>query len=117
MVIKHISQMTGITNGGDDWDDAPYEHNAERPYENYYIGEKKFPIEIKELYFEFPYEWIKLPCDDFCNSPYSVEMINRGDVAWIRGDNFNIQAKTTYEDFIKIVEEHNGIVYLPKERS
>ena len=102
---------------GDDWNDRPYEHNAEEPYEHYYIDGKEFPIELKTLYFEFPNEWVKLPCDDFCNSPYSVEMINRGDIAWIRGEKFNIQAKTTFEDFIKIVEENKGIIYLPKERS
>ena len=102
---------------GDDWNDVPYEHNAERPYTDYWEDKIEYPIQLKELYFEFLGKWIKLPCDDFCNSPYSVEMINRGDVAWIRGDTFNILAKTTYEDFIKIVEENDGKIYLPKERS
>lgn len=100
---------------GDDWDDAPYEHNAERPYENYYIDGKPHPIELKTLCFEFPKEWIKLPCDDFLNSPFSVEAINRGDVAWLRGEKFNILAKTSYEDFIKIVEDNDGIIYLPRK--
>ena len=100
---------------GDDWDDVPYEHNAERPYIHYFKDGIEYPIELKELYFEFPGKWIKLPCNDFCNSPYSVAMINRGDVAWIRGDTFNILAKTTYEDFIKIVEDNDGVIYLPRK--
>ena len=117
MKIKHILQAIGNINGGDDWNDVPYEHNAETPYDHYYENDVKKEIELKELYFEFPYEWIKLPCDNYCNSPYSIKMINRGDRAWIRGDKFNIQAKTTYEDFIKIVEENNGICYFPKKNS
>ena len=96
---------------GDDWNDAPYEYNASSPYDNYYVDGEEHPIELKELYYEFPNEWVKEPCDDFCNSPYSVEAINRGDVAWIRGDKFNIPAKTTYEDFIKIVQENDGKIY------
>ena len=116
MEIKHILQVIGNINGGDDWNDTPYEHNAGRPYDNYYKDGKEIPIELKELYYEFPYEWIKLPCDDFYNSPFSVEDINRGHIAWIRGDKFNIQPKTTYEDFIKIVEENNGKIYLLKNK-
>lgn len=113
---------------GDDFDDIPYEHNAGEPYDNWSeliednedMFKRKYiqhPIQLKTLYYEFPYEWVKLPCDDYLNSPYSVEMINRGDIAWIRGENFNIPAKTTYENFIKIVEENDGIIYLPRERS
>ena len=102
---------------GDDWDDAPYEHNAERPYTHYFKDGIEYPIQLKELYYEFPTKWVKLPCDDYVNSPYSVEMINKGAIAWIIGDNFIIPAKTTFEDFIKIVEENDGIIYLPRERS
>lgn len=98
---------------GDDWDDAPYEYNAERPYEHYYINGKEYPIELKELFYEFPCEWVRLPCDNYTNSPFSVEMINKGAIAWIIGNNFIIPAKTEYEDFIKIVQKNKGIVYLP----
>jgi len=37
---------------GDDWDDVPYEHNAEPPYDNYYEDGIEHKISIKELYFE-----------------------------------------------------------------
>lgn len=102
---------------GDDWDDVPYEYNAERPYEHYYIEWKEYPIELKELFFEFPEEWVKLPCDTHLNSPYSVEMINKGAIAWIVGNNFIIPAKTEYEDFIKIVQSNKGIVYVPLSKN
>lgn len=102
---------------GDDWNDAPYEHNAGRPYTFFYKDKQEYPIKLKELYYEFPTKWVKLPCDDYINSPYSVEMINKGAIAWIIGDTFVIPAKTTYEDFIKIVEENEGKIYLLKERS
>lgn len=126
MDIRHILLATGNINGGDDWDDVPYEHNAEPPYdewteiiedksgtcETWSKKLKRHKILLKTLYFEFPYEWIKLPCDNYINSPYSVEDINRGAVAWIVGEKFVIHAKTTFEDFIKIVEDNNGIIYL-----
>ena len=112
MEIRHILQVIGNINGGDDWNDAPYEHNAEPPYTDYYDGDEQIPIELKTLYFEFPNEWIRLPCDNYTNSPYSVEDINRGAVAWIVGEKFVIHAKTTFEDFIRIVEDNNGVIYL-----
>lgn len=103
---------------GDDWNDSPYDCNAGDPYKYDYSvpeqgvenGRGIYPeIELKELYFEFPY-WVKLPCDG--GGYFSVEEINRGDIAWLRGDDFNIPARATYEDFIKIVKEHNGKVFL-----
>ena len=106
---------------GDDWNDRPYECNAGDPYDEIYEGEELgiengraiYPkIELKELYFEFPY-WVKLPCDG--GGYFSVEDINRGDIAWLRGDDFNIPARTTYEDFIKIVKEHKGKIFLLAE--
>lgn len=128
MDIKHILQVIGSINGGDDWNDKPYEHNAGSPYdewteiiedkseviETYSRKAKRHKIELKELFYEFPHEWVKLPCDSYTNSPYSVADINRGAVDWITGEKFVIHAKTTYEDFIKIVEENNGVIYLPK---
>ena len=35
MVIKLILQIILKNSGGDDWDDAPYEHNAEPPYHSW----------------------------------------------------------------------------------
>lgn len=111
---------------GDDWDDKPYEHNAEEPYnswselieDNEDWTKRKFKehkIKHKILYFETK-DWTeRKPCDNFCNSPYSVKDINNQAVAWIHTDKYNILAGTTYEDFINIIEKYGGQVYLPKE--
>lgn len=86
---------------GDDWDDAPYEYNAETPYDSetdilqvpvcidYYKLMKAY--EDDEAYEEVLREYpnynkadIKLPRDwGGCNSPFCVMDINAGAVAWI----------------------------------
>lgn len=96
---------------GDDWNDAPYEHNAGDPYRHYYKNEQEYPINLVELYFELPRYWLYLPCDHFTNSPYSVEAINKGAIAWIHTDNFNIQAGTTAKDFVDIILKNGGSIW------
>ena len=55
---------------GDDWDDAPYEHNAGEVYGEYVNATKDIA---------FPYDYIVLePCDGVSNSRYSKQdMIKR----------------------------------------
>jgi hypothetical protein len=63
----------------DDWNDAPYEHNAGCPYE---WTEGRGPrYEIVKVAFEGP---LAAPCEGTNNSSYSVESINAGAVAWLR---------------------------------
>ena len=110
---------------GDDWGDRPYECNAGEPYndwselieDNEDIFKRKYKhheIKHKVLYFETESNMI-LPCDNYLNSPYSVEDINKQAVAWIHTYDFNILAGTTIENFIDILERHGGKVFLPKE--
>lgn len=55
---------------GDDWDDAPYEHNAGRVYEEYIQGYVEFGFSLKCSVCE--------ACDGYFNSPFSKEdMKNR----------------------------------------
>lgn len=67
---------------GDDWNDAPYEHNAGLPY-----SDNK--DEFKTIRF-FPNseDYFIVEAKDFergcINSPYSVEDINSKQVPWIR---------------------------------
>ena len=73
---------------GDDWDDKPYEHNAEIPYDDYYDEDgMKVEVEMIRVPFMIPDydEWsVKLPKDwGGYNSEFSVEEINAGAVAWI----------------------------------
>ena len=108
--------------GGDDWNDRPYEHNAEPP--NDYWSEliednpdpwkRKWihhPIMLKTLYFETN-DWSeRRPCDGHWNSPYSVDDINKGAIAWLHTDKFNIQAGTTMKDFIDIILKNGGTIW------
>ncbi len=76
------------TQWADDWNDAPYEHNAGTPYE--FIEDWSDEENIKHghghirlLAFEPDYHIIR-PCDSFAyNSPYSVEDINKEAVPWL----------------------------------
>lgn len=78
---------------GDDWDDAPYEHNAECPYDDIisetkekdgmlYVVNREY-YDIIQIPFVIKSINYKLPSDYGYNSPFSVDMINGGAVAWI----------------------------------
>ena len=96
--------------------DEPYDHWSELIEDNEDIFKRKWkhhPIKLKTLYFETNY-WEKLPCTDYSNNPYSVEMINNKQVPWIETDDYKIYAGTTYEDFIEIIEKYHGKIFLEK---
>lgn len=108
---------------GDDWNDAPYEHNAEYPYEYDYDAPEQgvengrgiYPkITIKRVYFEL--DFYNVPRSGYLNSPYSVENINRGVVAWIWNDNFKLFAGTTMEEFIDTIQDNGGKIYVELEK-
>ena len=76
------------TQWSDDWNDAPYEHNAGTPYE--WMPDWTDEENIKHGHghlriFAYEHNWlIKKPCDNYgYNSPYSVEDINNGAIAWL----------------------------------
>lgn len=129
---------------GDDWDDAPYEHNAGEPYPPCWHnspygreyrkrkngdeslckcksckkgwnpdGTPKFDIAI------LAYSGgLETPDTHHTNSPYSVEAINKGAVAWLNTPSYAehkvaIPAGTTIPDFVKLVNEAGGKVYAP----
>ena len=86
---------------GDDWDDAPYEYNAETPYDSetdilqvpvcidYYKLMKAYEDDnaydkVLKKYPNYNKADIKLPSDwGGCNSPFCVDDINGGAVAWL----------------------------------
>jgi len=80
---------------GDDWNDRPYEYNAEMPYDDYYEGDTKVELNIIKVPFWVPYDggWeIRFPRDwTHDNSPFSVQDINAGAVAWV----FDSRTRTT----------------------
>lgn len=105
---------------GDDWNDKPYECNAGEPYENWSeliednedVFKRKYKhhqIKLKTLYFETD-DWSEQkPCG---MGRFSVEDINKGTVAWVHTDKFNILAGTEMEEFIKIIKENGGKIYM-----
>lgn len=90
---------------GDDWDDAPYEHNASPPHG---------PEVVRVAYYSCHSTPAAL-CRS--NSRYSVQQINSGAVAWLAAefekDVQPILAGTTLQDFVKIIHASEGVVYFP----
>lgn len=58
---------------GDDWNDAPYEHNAGEPYPEF--------GPFTKIVIDYDY---CLPCYNELNSQWTVEQINAGAIAWVR---------------------------------
>ena len=110
---------------GDDWNDAPYEHNAGTPYSPCWHRQKKVcQCDIcKRDYNEDgtpKWEICKLAISDHnfetpeegqCNSSYSVEDINGGAVPWLRNGSFKIYAGMGYLDFLDIMKLEQVTVY------
>lgn len=108
---------------GNDWNDAPYEHNCGLPYtfDDFDRKSGKAPWQIVKCAFdadlEQPHEW-------HFNSPYSVEMINRKVVPWLQsgkyglardqktGEPILIWAGTPFSEAIRLIHRAGGEVYL-----
>lgn len=94
---------------GDDWDDAPYEHNACEPYND-------DGADIIRLAYHGD---LQTPCDGYCNSPFSVKSINLGAAAWLYDrwgkSGVAIQAGCGIEEFIAKVKKANGCAYMEVE--
>ncbi len=105
---------------GDDWDDAPYEHNAGRPYEwdEYMLKDGCTPYVIYKLAYEGPYE---APCDRANgNSHFSVEQINQRQIAWLLPRSWNnkqhvvpVFAGETMSEVKAKIQASGGIIYEP----
>lgn len=99
---------------GDDWNDAPYEHNAGPPYQ-YRKEDALKPWNIYKVAWEGNFN---RPCDNYANSPYSVDQINQGAVPWLVSywrKNISIPAGTDLDKFCDLIREGEGKVYLPLE--
>lgn len=105
---------------GDDWNDAPYEHNAGTPYTwhckrstyHYPCSVEKRDCncenptyEVYELWFDAP---LRTPDYGHLNSPWSVEAINSGAVPWLKNGIAKIYAGTTLRTFRQIIAEIGG---------
>lgn len=97
---------------GDDWKKSPYEHNASSPYGWSDNRSKEENIKLNNThlrYLAFMQDWgIKEPCDGFLNSPYSVEDINNGAVAWLfTKEAGGLMAGATIEEAIEWCKKAN----------
>lgn len=91
---------------GDDWNDVPYEHNAGLPYDS----SKKNSWEIVAVRFAGPFV---TPRYGYTNSPYSVEIINKGVVPWLRTEEHEpnvveIFAGVSIKKFAKLIKKGEG---------
>ena len=106
---------------GDDWDDAPYEHNAGEPYtyatHNRERGEDPWSVikvAFECAYFDTPDAWTN-------NSQFqhSVMAINALAVPWLTsarhttGYHGPIWAGTTLREFVRRVREVRGGIWVP----
>jgi len=93
---------------GDDWDDAPYEHNAGDPYESE-AGQ------IIKLAWDGPFQ--EPSSYHSHNSPWSVEQINAGAMAWLTpswsGIKVSVRAGATVREFVAILHSVKGEVFFP----
>ena len=107
---------------GDDWNDAPYEHNAGDPYNEHKEDGKYVPHHLVKVAWDGPYS---TPADlAGSNSSWSVQGINRGCVAWLVPDGWGskddarpVPAGTLLVNFISAIEGAGGNVYLPRNIS
>jgi len=95
---------------GDDWNDAPYQHNAGRPYEAY--GDKAGAWRIVRVAFEAGCE-MECPADR--SARYSVEEINGRLAPWLSPvsvkHRMHIWAGTPLSEFVRLIRETGGQVY------
>ncbi len=94
---------------GDDWDDAPYECNAETPYRclnDIDNNDGRGHILVAAWYDV--HGDVSLPCDGVLNSSYSVQDINAGAVAWLykRGKG-GLNGGTTLADTRAFCKKHD----------
>jgi len=117
---QELSKQTG-----DDWDDAPYEHNAGTPYKPFRSvpecwnedGTPKW--EISEVIFKTdlvtPKEYY------YGNSSYSVEDINAKYVPWLATAQYSsdpkvvIYAGVTLTEFKRLIRSAGGKIYVEEK--
>lgn len=85
---------------GDDWNDAPYEHNAGYPSD--YTRYNKSKVEFKR--YILAGNNITSPSYGYLNSPWSVEQINKKETFWLTTGEFHFYAGCTIDEIITTLE-------------
>lgn len=107
---------------GDDWNDAPYEHNAGTPYEwQEYMKTK--PYKIYALGFRAGYDTPEQLSCGGNSSRYCVDEINNRHIPWLTPCRYAGNDKTepifggeTMREFIRKIQESGGTVFVPLEK-
>jgi len=103
---------------GDDWDDAPYEHNAGEPYDHTWKNRESISHHLVKVAWDGPWN---TPAElAGSNSYWSVKGINAGCVAWLipndwnnKGERKPVPAGVSLQEFASIIVEGGGNVYVP----
>lgn len=100
---------------GDDWNDAPYEHNAGDPYithknsDGVYVEHALVKVAWDGNFYP--------PCEGFTNSYWSVEQINQKDCPWFKTPSWNdskedaLYAGATLQEFMDYAKRNDGNVF------
>lgn len=95
--VVYFSQSEPGDVWGDDWNDAPFEHNAGIPYE-------EFAPFVTFVAFD-----LILPNTEFVNSYYSVEDLNQKKFPWVREEIYQedkkLYAGASVKEFIELMDE------------
>jgi hypothetical protein len=107
---------------GDDWDAAPYEHNAGEPYsplwEIYPLPDETPEWEIYKVAYDHIWDFQTPANIAGLNSRYSVDMINKKLTPWLTiFPDKALFAGASIEEFVEFVESCGGTVYFPKEKT
>lgn len=112
---------------GDDWNDAPYDCNAGEPYDDYYDeNDKRTEIEIVKIKFGVKSDDFTLPSEYGGyyggNTPFSVQTINQGAVAWLFDTNgkqgtaiYAGDSIKTFKQKLKQIEKNHPNWTIPTE--
>lgn len=114
---------------GDDWDDAPYEHNAGQPYPPHYryFADGRTEKMEGDWNADGTPKWQIVKIAFYCpsaatpaetagrNSPYSVQMINNKLIPWLTVyPDKALFAGASINSFVEFIEEAGGEVFFPK---
>ena len=92
---------------GDDWDDAPYEHNAGEVYQRYRQGYVEFTFPLKYSVCE--------ACNGYFNSPFSKEDMKNRKVPCLTistEPEIKIYFGDNIDEISKQIEEFGGFKFL-----
>lgn len=105
---------------GDDWNDAPYEHNAGEPY-TYFPGHEREDVEPWSIeVVAYKCHCLETPAEIAgLNSSYSVQKINKGFTPWLVDRYYDsdvvIPAGVSIEEFTALVQQAGGEVFTKVE--